>query len=243
MNVFKPFKRLKGLKGLKSKILRPKGPKRIKLKEHWKKNSRHFAKWTGKVTVLWMIFCFSGNIYQVYEISKEYFKFSINTNVQLVVEDRLEMPAVTLCFHLVHLIKWHELTHDERKRILQTQENVFGIPLNTDILPGYAVDSEDEEMIKGLPELLRDVSNLPLNVRMTSNIHRFNVSRIFNISYNFFDVVTAALMYTEDKGELNTPYSRVRPNNIDQMLTMTTFLKDHLKCFHFEVKKEFRNVG
>jgi hypothetical protein len=197
----------------------------------------------GRMTLLWMLICVSGNIFQVYELSFQYLKFPITTNVQLVVQDELEMPSVTLCFHLIHLIKWDTLTWDERRRILQTQENLDFLGLNRDIISGYQMDKENEEQLKKLPMILREYSSLPVTVRLTSNIHHFNVPRIFNMSHSFFDLVTGGLLYTEYKGDFNTPYSSFKQETFDEMVKLTTFLKDHLKCFQIQPKKEFRKVG
>lgn len=234
---------------------------------HWKthrKNKRiNFVSYEAKLTVLWMIVCLSGNMYQVHEISSQYFKFSIDTNVQLVVEDTIDTPSLTLCFTATQLLNWKETTHEERMKILVTEKNEMPI------VSGYNVKEETNESLDNLARLVMQDSDSIVNILLASNLQRLNTSWIFDHTYEIDSLLQGGFLITEHwdgyegeptpvqfrmksfkasraesklaKKQVSKDYFKIKFTTVEKLVNVTTFIKDISKCFNINTKKEFRN--
>ena len=237
---------------------------------------------TAKLTILWMIVCIAGNVIQVRNISIQYFRFGIESNVQLVVEDKIATPSITLCFEVPYILKWNEMTHEDRLAILKFGS--LGDQVKTNILDEYQVDNETVKSVKELPQMVKDQADIALKLMMTANLQSFDLSWIFNHTHRLDDLLKSGLLYTEHwpdhegesshvhvlmasrfqkfkqffkklKPSPNTNTSNVTKKvsktsnkyekpifaSIDQLVNVTTFFKDVLKCFNLNMKKEFRD--
>ena len=199
---------------------------------------------SAKIILFWMVFCFIGNVYQVYQISSQYFMFGITTNLQLVVEDVIEVPSITLCVELAVVMKWDQLTHDERFDILGTTHFL-----------GFHLDEETNETISEISTKLSDTSNLILTIIVTSKIHgTLSVRRIFNTSYGYKKLLLGAALYVDkfektEAGYISLDHTRGKlmdgrqKYKYERLLKVTSFLRDIMRCFNFEVKPKFRKVS
>ena len=199
---------------------------------------------SAKILLLWMVFCFIGNIYQVYQISSQYFMFGITTNLQLIVEDVIEVPSITLCVELAVVMKWEKLTHKERLHILGNTH-----------FPGFDLDKETNETISAISTKLADTSNLMLTIGVTSNIHgTLSVRRIFNTSYGYKKLLLGATLYVDKFEKTEAEYVSLdhtqgklmngrQKHKFERFLKVTSFLRDIMRCFNFEVKPKFRRVS
>ena len=201
---------------------------------------------SAKVLLLWMVICFAGNVYQIFEISSQYFIFGITTNLQLVVNNVVEVPSITLCVELSAIMKWNELTRDQRLAILD----------NLNISSWEYNESHDtNETIASIPSKLSDKLNVYLTMAVTSNIHRnLSIPSIFNSSYNYKEVVLGGMMYVDKFGSFESDYVHLShtagrkstkriPIMFNQVLKVSEFLRDIFKCYSFQPRRQFRRVS
>ena len=200
---------------------------------------------SAKVLLLWMIICFAGNVYQIFEISSQYFMFGITTNLQLLVDDIVEVPSITLCVELSAIMKWGKLTRDQRLAILDLD------------FPGweYNESHDDNQTIASIPSKLSDVLNVYLKMAVTSNIHgNLSIPSIFNSSYNYKEVVLGEMIYVDKFGNFQSDYVPLAHEGgrkskkkmsvmLNQVLKVSEFLRDIFKCYSFQPRHRFRRVS
>ena len=63
------------------------------------------------------LLCTLLNILHIYYLSNQYLKFEVTTTVQIAVPDELVIPSFTICADLLDVMKWNELTLDQRRRL------------------------------------------------------------------------------------------------------------------------------
>lgn len=202
----------------------------------------------AQFTVLWMLFCFCGNFYQVYHISSQYFSFTISTNVQLVVDDILEVPTMTLCFDLPQVVKWHSLSHEERVDILiNSGPRMPGQTAN--IIPGYDVKKENDSDVDRIPRLIMEgMNNFFVRLLITSNLQMFKLSRIFEVTKKYNEITTEAMLFFSFFNDsLHSENTYVQMNVSDfvaaEAMNVSTFLKDTMKCYSMDIKQEHRKLS
>jgi hypothetical protein len=215
----------------------------------------------GRLIILWLIFCLGGNISQVYHISRLYFQYGINTNVQLVVRDEMTIPSTTLCFDITQVTKWKEMTKEERFDLL-TYTDMFSLRNKTSrvypVTPKYDVRNETPAMVKKLPSVLKSLNDYGSRVYLTGNMQKLNMKRLFNITYNLKELVENVFQYVKYydlgiPGPNNTRISLWKVNNgyfsfspdhhlFNDVFNVTTFFKDMHKCFTFELLDAYKDV-
>ena len=194
---------------------------------------------TAKLTVIWMIFCLVGNVFQVYHISSQYFAYGINTNVQLAVDDILELPTLTLCFELSQVVNWTDLTREERVEILSAPE-MFGMK-GKNIVKGYNIGNETKEEIARLPSLIKKNADFFMTLIITSHLQALNLSRLFNVTLKFEDIVHTAMLLDPSRETFGERYLLLNQENQEnEVLRLSTFLKNTLKCYTLEVRSDYR---
>ena len=214
----------------------------------------------AKVIVLWMVFCLAGNLSQVYHISSLYFQYGINTNVQLVVRDNMEIPATTLCFDLTQVLKWTKLTPEERYQIFVVEFKVNSEVVRQNILKDYDALNETNESLDNLPKILKEFTDIGEKMFLSGKIQTMNLSRLFDLSYKDKEVVDSIVHYVKfyelTIPDLSNPgksipiiktvngYFSFFPGHKDfnEVFSVTTFFKDAWKCYTFELKEEYKNI-
>ena len=165
------------------------------------------------------LFCFLVNILHIYYLCDEYFRFEVTTKVQITIPDEIQVPAFTICYRLYDVIKWEDLSSDQRKKLFEglTSED-FKSPV--DLSPSN---------IRSL-QVSRSISD-----QISNNLYyMFNTSSIFNHTRDVWEVI--------NKAEIN-PLIKKRMA-LDSLgdhrpLKQTlTFFMGNCKCFTLEVKKE-----
>lgn len=58
---------------------------------------------------LWLCVCFAGVAYQFTWLGEGYFRYDINTNVQIQLPKKIACPVVTMCFNYLAFVRWHEV--------------------------------------------------------------------------------------------------------------------------------------
>ena len=162
------------------------------------------------------LFCILMNVLHVYYLSDKYFRFEVTTKVQIAVPDELVIPSFTICSNLLYLMKWNELTLDQRRRL-------FTHPTTNKSLV-------DNQLIPSSLELLSQ-SNAN-RFGFYSNIYRlFNTSFLINHSKNFWEIVEKNVVNPVIGTNLTT-----RTNNFFEI--GLTFIKFYQKCFTLRFRRE-----
>ena len=207
--------------------------KNLSDREHEPKKVSHL-----KRGLLWMILCLSGNFIQIYHISSQYFRYGITTNVQVVIEDMIMLPTATYCFHLLQVIKWHDMTHKERVGILQDEigNNIFN----------YTV-KEDEETVKGIPLAIKTKFHYMSKILGTSNLQKLNMSRLFEVTYKFEDMLDGIVLYLEEDPVTNTSRSYMdldsNHRRVHEIFSIKDYIKDMLRCYLLEYNQSYQFVN
>ena len=194
-----------------------------------------------RLLLLWMILCLIGNVYQVYHISFGYFKFGITTNVQVITEDTLMLPSFVLCFGLIQVIKWQDMTHEERLAVLRDE-------VGNDIFD-YSVQEEDEESVKKIPSIIisKSHANLESKIQVNSNLQVLNISRVFNVTYKFEEMFDTFVVFVQNDSELGVSRKLLELSSDDprihDIFSVREFIKDMYRCYSFDYKKAFRSVN
>ena len=193
-------------------------------------------------TIFWVIVCLAVNCHQVYHLSSQYFSYAINTNVQLVVDENFEVPTMTLCFDLIHVIKWHELTPQERRKI-------FLNSMGRQTIWNYDVTKETEESVQKLPGLVKEVTEMYFRVMLTSRLQELNMSRVFEVTYNVSEIVEDVMLYLEDHPGRNIKKSYYNFNlkhdeylSLNEIYSVTEFIKDMVRCYSLQRRDKYKNV-
>lgn len=59
--------------------------------------------------LFWFSICFIGNLYQIIQISSDYFQYEIVTTIIVNFPLKFSAPAQTICFHETRTINWDKL--------------------------------------------------------------------------------------------------------------------------------------
>ena len=195
-----------------------------------------------KFNILWIILCLAVNCHQIYHLSSQYFSYAINTNVQLFVDENFEAPTMTLCFDLVHVIKWHELTPQERRRI-------FLDSMGRPTIWNYDVKEETEESVKNLPGLVKEVTDIYYRVMLTSRVQGLNMSRVFEVTYNVSEIFNDLMLYLEDHPDRNIKKSyynfALKDDtyfSLKEIYSVTEFIKDMFRCYSLQRRDKYKVI-
>ena len=162
------------------------------------------------------LFCILMNILHVYYLSDKYFRFEVTTKVQIAVPDELVIPSFTICSNLLSLMKWNELTLDQRRRLLTHPKTNESLADNQLIPSSLALLSQSNA---GRLGFYRNIYQL------------FNTSFLINHSKNFWEIVKENVVNPLIGTNLTT-----RTNNFFEI--GLTFLKSYQKCFALRFRSE-----
>ena len=195
-----------------------------------------------KFNILWIILCLGVNCYQVYYLSSEYFSYEINTNVQLFVDENFEVPTMTLCFDLVHVMKWDKLTPEERRKIFLRDDT------QQPIISNYIIE-ETEESVRNLPGLIKETTDYVNRIALTSNVQELNMSRVFGVTYNVSEIFEFVLLYLEDyppryikKSYYGFSPEKEKNLSLKEIFSVTEFIKDMFRCYSLQRRDKYKNV-
>jgi hypothetical protein len=188
-----------------------------------------------------------GTTFQSYHVASLYFAYKISTNVQLTIDEKLQIPRMTICFDLIQVVKWQRLTQDERRQILLEGAFVDGEleTLRIQDYTSYKVNNQTEEGIDSLQETMKLVGNDYFwKIQMTSRFQKMNVSRLFQITCSYKDVIKKIMSYFENyhRALYEKSHFILESDNMPDVMTVTEFFKDLLKCYSFEMKEEYQIV-
>ena len=68
---------------------------------------------------IFAFFCLLMNVLHVYQLCEEYFRFDVTTSIEIMIPDEVDMPALTFCANIAHLIKWENMTLSRRQKVLR----------------------------------------------------------------------------------------------------------------------------
>lgn len=57
----------------------------------------------------WFAICLIGNMYQIGQISDQFFKYEIVTTINVNFPSKFTAPAINFCFYEVELVDWNKL--------------------------------------------------------------------------------------------------------------------------------------
>ena len=172
----------------------------------------------------------------VYQISDEYLKYDVTTDVQLVFPEILEKPTVTLCFSLFRAIKWDSLKPNEWNR--------FSLPEHLKlILKNRTANPAEYE--KATSVQLLNMVKLHLN-------YFFNAKQIIEMTLSLkeillflINIMTKTTAGQEKKKQQALYVSSWIPKFVSttDKVESTTFLMDHEKCFSLRVISAERYIN
>lgn len=59
--------------------------------------------------LIWFFICFVGNMYQIGQISNQFFRYEIVTTVNLNFPDIFTAPAISVCFYEIEIVNWDRM--------------------------------------------------------------------------------------------------------------------------------------
>lgn len=147
--------------------------------------------WSKQQLSLWLIFFnLFLNILHIYQISDEYFKYDVSTDVQLIIPETTEKPTVTLCFKLDMVIKWDKLEPSDWIRLSLPRDYEDGIRNRTNdpkklrnlIVKGSAVIHKHLDRLMRVKEMMNMTLSFQDIVNQVETIQRV---KTVSGSYNF----------------------------------------------------------
>lgn len=184
-------------------------------------------------TMIWLTICCVGLCIQGNKIWSGYFSYAINTNVQLTIQENLKVPTMVFCSELVRLIKWHELSHEERVLVLHSDSGQS--------LVNYDAKNETHESIKRLPLIVKNSTWKAIN-KIAIRLQGLSIDRLLQLTYDYNDVFYWIRSYVENASDVNQSYQIFMPSDYDKIFTLRQFVFDFYKCFIFERKGDFKDI-
>ena len=167
------------------------------------------------------LFCFLVNILHIYYLCDEYFRFEITTNVEITIPDEIQLPAFTICSRLYDVIKWEDLTSDQRMKLFEGLDG-FQSPVDFSYFN-----------IRSL-QVSTSISD-----RISKNLYyMFNTSSLFNQTRDVWEVINE----TKVNSLIHKRMALDSPGDHRPLKHTLTFLKENYKCFTLELMKELGTV-
>lgn len=61
------------------------------------------------VKISWFLVCFAANLYQIQQISSDFFNYQIVTTIDVKFPETFHVPAITFCFFEAEIVNWDKL--------------------------------------------------------------------------------------------------------------------------------------
>ena len=181
--------------------------------------------------LMWLVVCVLGTCLQVFHISSEFFAYKISTRVELVINDVIEVPTISFCFEMTNLIKWKELTKQERISILHFK--------NETNITSY-------DAINETPDSLEDIYSFVNDTQISYSLYRnsmtMNMSRYFQVTVNLKNVLHNYWLYFEEPVPEGTSDDLLPNKYRETFLKMWQTMNGRMKCLSMQRREQFINV-
>src|SRR5688572_17412896 len=149
------------------------------------------------INFLWGLACLGGNLYQLHFIFNQYFQYEVSTNVQVYTPELIDMPTVILCMNTHKLLKWDNMTYDERKILLISdgfEKGKKGQFIYKNRLKGYGFANATRKQLSGRAKIInsdtrRLIHNLRKNLK-SNDLFRLTDDWYDQYDYHVFDPST-----------------------------------------------------
>lgn len=162
--------------------------------------------------VIWFILFFLGNVYQIGEISSNYFAYQITTTIQANFPNEFLIPSLGICFYETQLIKWNEL-----QIIIPNIKSELNLTSLTN----------EELNIDAKNQILAKRWKFQGNIFKGMNLEDGN-----KITYNSSDILTDCLRIRKDGA------SQMR-GKCNKLFEIKPFKYEYFTCFTFHLKSEY----
>jgi hypothetical protein len=184
-----------------------------------------------KWNTLFYFLCLLVNVFHIYHICDQYFRYDVSTNVRIGLPDIVEFPSTTLCLNLVESLKWEEMPSELTRKLL------FQLPF-----PRFQNQTFIEEFIKNPSLIGPEVRSYGLkNPKILDHIYnrlarQINASEILNLTASFEQV----FRFFGSTGLAHNSYRSPKLKQMEYRLTTASdfqfsadmiFIHSKRKCF------------
>ena len=189
---------------------------------------------------LFYLTCLLLNIFHVYHICDQYFRYDVTTNIKIGFPEIVEFPSITLCPALVSLLKWEKMSSNLRRSLLQvalpqlTNETL----LSRMVSDPFLIDPDINAHTTAWNKLAYNIYN--------GLVKEVSVDMIFNLTASFDEVFpiisTSGLIYNSlSSGKLKIQEDR-RTSGKFQFTIDSTFIHDRYKCWTLNIRPELNKI-
>ena len=176
---------------------------------------------TGLVIKILLCLVFLMNIYHLFQISEDYFKYDVVTKVKLSLPKTLELPSISLCFELELSIKYHILSFDSWSKLIPNDEEYGTCTSNA---------SQIREFISNPGLLQTFISKHHEDIFVSLKSGRFSTAEIFNLTLNWDELVEDVVLY-EESNETYDGIKRSVPEKLNDYIRINESINFNWKCF------------
>lgn len=174
--------------------------------------------------MIWFVIVVFFNIFHIYYICSEYFKFEVTTIYGAVIPEYVELPALTLCFGLPGSFKWKNLTVEDNKKILLSN------PYNKAEWDHIVVDQDRIRQFVGGIHYLSE----------TLVTKKIKTVDLFGMTLSLQDIVSELEFL---KKKVNKTWAiglrQETAHNLPSFITVNTFFDFFSKCFAIAFHKDY----
>ena len=196
-----------------------------------------------KWIALFYMMCALANICHIYQISDQYFRYDVTTNVKIGLPDIVEIPSMTLCLRLVDSMKWEEMSSELRNKLL--------LHLHALQVGACANKTFVEELIHN-PSLIGPLIKRYYDAKVENAIYNFfakekNASEIFKLTASFEEIFrffgTTGLAFNAYESEklkrmeYRSPTASDFPFRVDMV-----FIHARQKCFTLNIRPGLNKI-
>ena len=196
------------------------------------------------ITFFYMI-CALANIFHIYHISDQYFRYDVTTNVKVGMPDIVEIPSMTLCLRLVDSFKWEDMSSELRNNLL--------LQLRVLQVQGFENETFVEELIHNpflIGSLLRSYeynNSVPHNAIYNHLAKEKNVSSIFKLTASFEEIfrffgTTGLALNAYGSEKLKRMEYRLTTASDFPFLVDMVFIHMRKKCFTLNIRHGLNKI-
>lgn len=160
---------------------------------------------------VWLMVCLSCNMYQVGEISTEFFKYEVSTLITVKYPDNLLLPKLGICYNEIQLINWEELP--------KIKPNIIAdLSVNSSI----NATSRIEDVIKVMKDSKTDEGRRYQGIIFKD----MDIATRRSVLYNSSDLFNFCFLVVGDGGKFSM-------NNCSGHFNISYFQYSYFSCFSF----------